>query len=988
MVHYDLLDWLLWLAIQSTVLLSLGLAASWLLARRHAPTQGLILRATLLVLFLAPIFFATFAGRGRAVFCIPYPMAKNSSWISNPGSESVSNPEVTLPQQTGGSKLPALASPQDSSEDHSNQPDGSAAEPQLAKIPPQLAKIPEASEVSVGRGSWFFRRATSGNFLLVLWTLGCFAFLGRFLRAQYRLRQITRESTPALPHEIRLCQSLANDLGVACPLVRRSAWLASPCLAGIFRPTILLPETEIDHDNLRNILVHELAHQLRHDQVWNTLQQAAICCLFWQPLLWLLVRRLESSSEETCDNYVLQRSCHAGPYAKQLLAWANYQRDGRSPIALEFLGRSRLRHRLVALLDTQRRRPIHAGRSASVLTLATSILVIGMLGLTEFTSASPRTPAIAVQDEESARDAQEHSALHDDETAEVVGVIVDQSGKPLPGAIVNCWLVRELGDDLSERWLARLRDSKSYVDAGRVLQGENIQHSYPQTKVETDSRGQFRFDSLPANSLVIFQVSHPEITDHLFQVLNRETERINSDFKYPIYGNRPRIVTRPCRVVNGKLVDKQNGAPIQGFVVRGGSNMLTGVYGVGISPQTTTDIDGKFQLTGLPDSANNEIMFYPPKDGKHPWLIQEFNDFDQFDMGAEINLDIEIDRGVWLKGQVIDGESKQGIAADLRYYPVRNNPQFRETSGFLRGFSSDAFWFFDYYQTDRDGRFQIAVLPGKGVLGALTPGNRFRNAAGYDNLLASLGTEYSAQQIERYAQMGQDLRGKKFLDLASNPVLKNTTCSSYVPLDVPPAGQELPEPIVMDPGIDIAIKVQTSQANPIERFMISNHDGAYGQQEFADGQATLSRFGPNEQRSLHIQQIDGPLALKTTITPAFDGGTLQLQSRGAISGKLVDKSSSPLADYKIECSGGSCVTDEDGSFLIEELVVSNPALPIGLTIHRPESEKLKAIEKGMGAMRDVRLPQYQIRAGQTTDVGKVQVDPTSSDWWLVSGIGG
>ena len=68
-----------------------------------------------------------------------------------------------------------------------------------------------------------------------------------------------------------LCRDLAGRMRVTPPDVLRSPFLFSPCLDGLRRPAILLPDDV--GENLRETFVHELAHLARHDGLWNLLRR-------------------------------------------------------------------------------------------------------------------------------------------------------------------------------------------------------------------------------------------------------------------------------------------------------------------------------------------------------------------------------------------------------------------------------------------------------------------------------------------------------------------------------------------------------------------------------------------------------------------------------------------------------------------------------------------------------------------------------------------
>jgi len=78
---------------------------------------------------------------------------------------------------------------------------------------------------------------------------------------------------------IRECRAIAARLRCRRTVrVRRTSEVASPCLAGLWRPVLLLPERECAlarTEELRAILAHELAHARNQDLAWNLAAQLA-----------------------------------------------------------------------------------------------------------------------------------------------------------------------------------------------------------------------------------------------------------------------------------------------------------------------------------------------------------------------------------------------------------------------------------------------------------------------------------------------------------------------------------------------------------------------------------------------------------------------------------------------------------------------------------------------------------------------------------------
>ena len=79
---------------------------------------------------------------------------------------------------------------------------------------------------------------------------------------------------------------------------------ASPAVLGVWRPTVLLPESMRDWspEHLRPILAHELAHIRRRDPLVNLLQIIVQAVYWFHPLVWIANARLRNERELACDD--------------------------------------------------------------------------------------------------------------------------------------------------------------------------------------------------------------------------------------------------------------------------------------------------------------------------------------------------------------------------------------------------------------------------------------------------------------------------------------------------------------------------------------------------------------------------------------------------------------------------------------------------------------------------------------------------------------
>ena len=149
------------------------------------------------------------------------------------------------------------------------------------------------------------RNPTVGAVLLGVWLLGAIFMLTRLL---LRLPRDRRDAPLAAgQNSARLGQRFLTH-GVP---VRLSAMGEGPSVDGVLRPQISLPqdvdrllsETELDA-----VLIHEVVHARRRDNLVGLFYELALCGLWFHPLVWLTGFRLAMFRELSCDDSVIASS--------------------------------------------------------------------------------------------------------------------------------------------------------------------------------------------------------------------------------------------------------------------------------------------------------------------------------------------------------------------------------------------------------------------------------------------------------------------------------------------------------------------------------------------------------------------------------------------------------------------------------------------------------------------------------------------------------
>ncbi len=570
--------------IQSTLLLAVGLLIGVSVGRNRAMLRQVVFRMTLIAVLVSPVISLLFPKPGVPGLAVYLP-----EFLQPAEQIAVVEPEATpviptpLPLETKTEVTPVAMS--HSMPELTEQPQRQhRAETAPGVVIEQLQTTPEPKlsatptpVVAHATKPFPIHRIVIG--FLAIWGLGTLFFLVQLIRSHRRAAAMIRTAVTVEQSLMLRLASCAERLGVKKPVrLLQSPFFSSPCLLGIRKPTVLLPDAIPTQDReLDAILVHELAHLIRSDIAWFLLARIMSAIVFFQPLLWVLKRKMHQASEEICDDEVLRFGIDSSVYAEQLLDVASKYVPGESipDCVLTMASRkSRLRMRVERILDSSRIISVAVSRKSLMFVAAMTILLTLITG-----SFSIETKSKVKADDQ----------------------------KPVAGEKMNATL-----EKTSENGSFRYQ----YTFSGTVVDAENQPVAdavvdFLGRKGVTDSEGQFSIDyqdNLELNkTIVVITAASADGTLHGYDKAFLQTDAAKKPGSIHATGSKeklwpnPRIVLWPDLTMTGKVVDSENNPVVDADVFLFDNLNVP-------SNETKTDEEGMFSMT-FPDKTPLEYIY-------------------------------------------------------------------------------------------------------------------------------------------------------------------------------------------------------------------------------------------------------------------------------------------------------------------------------------------------------------------------------------------
>lgn len=564
----------------------------------------------------------------------------------------------------------------------------------------------------------------------------------------------------------------------------------------------------------------------------------------------------------------------------------------------------------------------------------------------------------------------------------IEGRVTDQQGRPIAGARVR---VRQLywpqKGDLAP-WLEAARRAG---DVAEMISRVNAPflHSLESTyllgdvpavhapivpPVVSGSDGRFRLEGIGRDRVAELIIEGPGIASTLALAITRPIESFtvpavlpavknrsaNSFDDLPIFGARLNHIAVPGRTIEGVVRDRASGAPVAGLNVSGGWRSLL-EHPRFDRFRAVTDAEGRFKAEGLPADGRTDLTVYAPNDQPYFGLRRAV----VIGRGSEpLPLEIYVRRGVWVTGQVVDeGTGRPVQRGRISYFVFLDNPAFVEDR------KTNAVPEFDEsVEIDADGKFRVAVYPGRGIV-----------TASNSDYLPGIGTNAIPSLVPNAAG-----------EFPVYPIGQFTPTNVHGAVEVSPAAGAAPSTcrLTVRKGANREVRIVGPDGAPLSGTEAAGVNNAIENpmRPIAADHFTVTNLAPGETRLVVARHAERKLAGMVRV--AADGAeplTLQLHPAASVVGRVVDDQGQPrVKGLEIQLDEGPLplhtvggrnyfhpqfTIESNGRFRVEGLIAGEP---YGLNL----------LEGGFVILGSLVPKKLTFAPGELKDLGDVKLQPT------------
>lgn len=242
-------------------------------------------------------------------------------------------------------------------------------------FPPPLTGL-QLEHTTVQTSIWQEMQSRLPAVLLLVWLTGALLLLS-FRLLQLRRFRAMLEATNSPVRDARVLvvwKRTCSQIGMRrIPHLRKNACIDTPMLTGLGRDaTLILPESSMSGQGLDYVFRHELTHA-RHRDLYLKWAGMLLCCIHWfNPMPYLLGRRLSHWMELACDEDVVRQmsSAQRREYGLTILdVLGGVHSDYNGICAALCENKMHMKERLQAMLNSKQKNTRTKLASALVLVL-------------------------------------------------------------------------------------------------------------------------------------------------------------------------------------------------------------------------------------------------------------------------------------------------------------------------------------------------------------------------------------------------------------------------------------------------------------------------------------------------------------------------------------------------------------------------------------------------------------------------------------------
>ncbi len=219
----------------------------------------------------------------------------------------------------------------------------------------------------------------------LVWVAGLLCLSMYYLFVAVRFKRLVGTSRKLDNREVlSILEACKQKLGITATIpVYETDRLHSPCIYGLTKPRVYLPAdivTIADSRQLTHILLHELTHYKRKDLWFNFLWTLTAMLHWYNPAVWLSMKKIKADQEVACDAGVLEvlGEQESSSYGMTLLMLSRLFARSASPQAnlSHFFGNNKEMKRRITMIAKFKKGTYKLSAAAIILVLGLSAVIL------------------------------------------------------------------------------------------------------------------------------------------------------------------------------------------------------------------------------------------------------------------------------------------------------------------------------------------------------------------------------------------------------------------------------------------------------------------------------------------------------------------------------------------------------------------------------------------------------------------------------------